>query len=109
MKAKNSEKSVKFRSIQDIFKDENSKNRLLNYVDEAVRLKMQMQDKATAIKEIRETAKDELKLNPKVFNYYVGAVLNDDYVARKESLDELSTLIEMVLMIDPDQQNTDED
>jgi len=99
------DKSTKFKSIQDIFKDENSKNRLLNYVDEAVRLKMQMQDKQAAIKDIREAAKEELRLNPKVFNYYVGAVMNDDYIERKESLDELSTLIELVLMTTPDQEN----
>lgn len=103
-------KTARFRSIQDIMKDPNTKAKLTNLVDEAVREKLKIQQSRETINAIRDVAKDELSLNPKLFNYYVGAVYNNDYAARKESLDEMRTLIEMVMGLLPlDDSNYDND
>ena len=99
-------KTSKFRSIEDILKDPTLKAKLSNLVDEAVRCKIRIHMEQETIKDLRDVAKNDLSLNPKLFNYYVGMVFNNDYAARKENLDQLSTLIEAVMaLLPPDNSN----
>lgn len=91
----------KFRSIEDILKDPQLKTKLNNLVDEAVRCKIKIQTEQESIKGLRDAAREEVGLNPKLFNYYVSAVYNNDYAARKENLDQLSTLIDTVMALLP--------
>lgn len=96
----------KFRNIEDILKDPASKAKLNNLVDEAVRCKIRIQQEQETIKDLRDVAKNDLSLNPKLFNYYVAMVYNNDYTARKDNLEELSTLIESVMaLLPPDNSN----
>lgn len=90
-------KTKKFRNIDDIMKDPVLKSKLNNLVDEAVRCKIKIHMEQQTIKDLRDVAKNDLSLNPKLFNLYVGMVFNNDYTTRKESLDEQLTLIDMVL------------
>lgn len=99
-------KTSKFRNIQDILKDPILKTKLNNLVDEAVRCKLRINMEQETIKDLRDVAKNDLSLNPKLFNYYVGAVFNNDYAARKETLDQFSTLIDAVMaLLPPDNSN----
>jgi hypothetical protein len=93
--------STKFRSIQDIMKDPGQKAKLNNLVDEAVRAKQRIFTEQQTVKDLREVAKTDLALNPKLFNLYVQATFNNDYTARKDSLDEQLTLIETILGLMP--------
>ena len=100
------EKTSKFRNIEDILKDPTLKAKLNNLVDAAVRCKIRMQQEQETIKDLRDVAKNDLSLNPKLFNYYVGMVYNNDYAARKDNLDQLSTLIDAVMaLLPPDNSN----
>jgi len=100
------EKTSKFRNIEDILKDPALKAKLNNLVDEAVRCKIRIQQAQETIKDLRDVAKNDLSLNPKLFNYYVGMVYNNDYAARKDNLDQLSTLIDAVMaLLPPDNSN----
>jgi hypothetical protein len=104
------EKTSKFRNIEDILKDPTLKAKLNNLVDEAVRCKIKIQQEQETIKDLREVAKNDLSLNPKLFNYYVGMVYNNDYAARKDSLDQLSSLIDAVMsLLPPDNSNYRDD
>lgn len=99
-------KSSKFRSIEDILKDPTLKAKLSNLVDEAVRCKIRIHMEQETIKDLRDVAKNDLSLNPKLFNYYVGMVFNNDYASRKDSVDELSALIDSVMaLLPPDNSN----
>lgn len=89
----------KFRNIQDILKDPAKKAQLNNLVDEAVRCKQRIYGEQQAIKDLRDTARNDVELDPKLFNLYVNAVYNNDYSARKTSLEEMLTLIDSVLAI----------
>jgi hypothetical protein len=89
----------KFKKIQDILKDPQLKAKLNNLVDEAVRCKQRIYNEQQTIKDLRDVAKNDVSLNPKLFNYYVAAVFNNDYSARKTSLEELVDLIDSVLMV----------
>lgn len=104
------QKTRKFRSIEDILKDPALKAKLNNLVDEAVRCKIRIQHEQETIKDLRDVAKNEVSLNPKLFNYYVAMVYNNDYAARKDNLEELSTLIESVMsLLPPDNSNYNDD
>ena len=91
--------NTKFKNIQDILKDPLLKAKLNNLVDEAVRCKQRIYGEQQAIKDLRDVARSDVALNPKHFNYYVAMVFNNDYVARKEDVDQLSTLIDAVLAL----------
>jgi hypothetical protein len=99
-------KTSKFRNIQDILKDPILKSKLNNLVDEAVRCKLRINQEQETIKDLRDVAKNDLSLNPKLFNYYVSMVFNNDYAARKDSIDQLGTLIDTVMaLLPPDNSN----
>lgn len=93
------DKKSKYRSIQSILKDPQKKSKLSNLVDEAVEMKLKIQHHQLGIKAAREAAVSELEIDPKVFNYYVSMVFNNDYAARKESVDQLSDLIDSVMLL----------
>ncbi len=91
--------NTKFKDIQSILKDPALKAKLNNLVDEAVRCKQRIYAEQQNIKDLRDAARNDVALNPKHFNYYVAMVFNNDYVARKEDVDQLSTLIDAVLAL----------
>jgi hypothetical protein len=90
-------KSSKFRDIASIMKDTGAKAKLSNLIDEAVTCKGAIAMQQQNIKVLRDTALEDLKLSPKLFNAYVSAAFNNDYQQRKESLDEQVTLLEFIM------------
>lgn len=101
--------SKRFRSIEDIFKNPADKTKLMNLVDEAVRCKTKIQLEQESIKQLRDVAKEELSLNPKLFNYYVAMVYANDYSARKDQLDQLDRLVSSVMGLLPPDHSAHED
>lgn len=89
--------NTKFRSIQDILKDPQLKAKLNNLVDEAVRCKQRIYSEQQAIKDLRDVARNDVALNPKLFNLYINAAFNNDYAARQDNLTEQLTLIESII------------
>jgi hypothetical protein len=89
--------TTKFRAIEDIMRDPKLKAQLNNLVDEAVRCKQRIYGEQQAIKDLRDVAANEVALSPKLFNYYTAMVFNNDYAARKENVDQLETLIDVVM------------
>lgn len=97
---KNVSAEPKFRSIEDILKDEHAKTKLNALVDEAVQARQRIATEKIIIKDLREMAKDDIKLSPKLFNFYVNAAVNNDYTSRKTSLEEMISLIDGVIGIE---------
>ena len=90
-------KSAKFRDIKEIMEQPSMKATLTSYVDEAVKCKQNITHEQEQIKALRDHALDELGLKPAVFNAYVAMVYNNDYVQRKDKLEELIELIDHVM------------
>jgi len=90
-------KSAKFREIKEIMEQPSMKAKLTSYVDEAVKSKGKIAFEQDHVKQIRDQARDELGLKPAVFNAYVAMVYNNDYVQRKDKLEELVDLIDYVM------------
>ena len=91
-------KSNKFRDIQEIMKNPRMKASLSSFVDEAVKAKLAIAGQQEQIKSYREAAMDELGLKPAVFNAYVQMVFNNDYLERKDKLQELIDLVDQVML-----------
>lgn len=87
----------KFREIKEIMAQPSMKAKLTNYIDEAVKCKANIQHEQENIKALREHAKDELGLKPVVFNQYVAMVYSNDYLQRKDKLEELIDLVDAVI------------
>lgn len=90
-------KASKFRDINSIMKDTKAKAKLSNLIDEAVVCKGAISMQQDNIKALRDVAKDELGLCPKLFNVFLASVYSNDYSQRKESLDEQVTLLEHLM------------
>jgi hypothetical protein len=90
-------KSSKFREIREIMTQPSMKAKLSSYVDEAVKCKQKIQHEQENIKALRDNALDELGLKPAVFNQYVAMVYSNDYLQRKDKLEELVDLIDFVM------------
>lgn len=90
---------TKFKDIQTILKDPELKAKLNNMVDEAVRCKQRIHNEQQSIKDIRDAARNDVGINPKLFNYYVSMVFNNDYASRLENVQSLETLIETVMAL----------
>ena len=72
----------KHRNINDIMKNPREKAKLSNLIDEAVRCKTKIDFEKQTIKSLRDVAVDELGLKPALFNSYVNATFNKDYLDR---------------------------
>jgi hypothetical protein len=90
-------KSAKFREIREIMNQPRMKATLNSLVDEAVKAKGKIRVEQETIKGLRQNALDELGLKPAVFNQYVAMVFNNDYVQRKDKLEEIIDLIDTVM------------
>lgn len=91
-------KSSKFRDIAEIMAQPRMKALLSSYVDEAVKAKGNIATQQETIKGLRDNALDELGLKPAVFNAYVQMTFNNDYVQRKDRLEELIDLVDLVML-----------
>lgn len=91
-------KSSKFREIREIMNQPSMKAKLASYVDEAVKEKGRIRAAQEQIKSLRDNALDELGLKPAVFNQYVQMLFNNDYVQRKDKLEEIIDLIDFVMI-----------
>ena len=87
----------KHRNINDIMKNPREKAKLSNLIDEAVRCKSKIDFEKQTIKSLRDVAVDELGLKPALFNSYVNATFNNDYLDRKEGLEEQIDLLDAII------------
>lgn len=86
----------KFRSIQELYRDQAAYARFQNMVDEAVTCKSKIQMEQQNIKVLREAAA-ELGVKPAIFNANVAMVFNNDYAQRKDNLDQQLELVERAM------------
>lgn len=91
-------KSSKFREISEIMAQPRMKALLSSFVDEAVKCKNNIAVQQDILKGYRESALNELGLKPAVFNAYVQMVHNNDYLQRKDKLQELIDLVDQVML-----------
>ena len=90
-------KAKKHRSIEEIMRDPGAKAKLNNLVDEAVTCKTKILHEQQTIKALKDAALEDLGLHPKLFGTMISAVFNNDYVQRKEGLEQQVSVLDHLI------------
>lgn len=87
----------KFNDVADILRNDAQAKRLQAIIDEVVRCKQRILDENESIRALRETAVDDLGIQPKIFNALVSLHFNNNFEEKREEIDQLDTAIEHML------------
>jgi hypothetical protein len=90
---------TQFRPISEILSNPNDAVRLQGYIDEAVLAKQRVAELKEHIKAIKEAAKGDLQIDPKMFTFFVDRSYNNDFGVALEQLQERTDLLEKVLLL----------
>lgn len=91
-----------FADVSDILRNPAQRSKLQNYIDEVVRCKQKILDENESIKGLRESAVEELNIQPKMFNSLVSLFFNNNFEQKREELEQLESAINALM------QTTDE-
>ena len=86
-----------FVEVTTVLKDPGTKAKLQNYIDEVVRCKTKILDQNEAIKGIRDTAVEELNIEPRMFNALVSLFFNNNFEQKKEEIEKLEAAINALM------------
>lgn len=89
----------KFKDVADIARDPREMSKLQNYIDEAVREKQMILDKQESIKTLRQSAVDQVGIEPKMFNMLVSMFYNNNFDQKKEELSKLEEALEAIMQV----------
>ena len=89
-----------FADVSDILKNEMKRKKLQSYIDEVVRCKQKILDENESIRALRESAVDELEIQPKMFNSLVSLHFNNNFEEKREEIEQLDCAIELLLQLD---------
>ena len=96
-----------FTEISTILGNPQSRTKLQNYIDEAVRCKGRILDENESIKGLRDAAADELQLQPKMFNSLVTLYFNNNFEQKRSEIQELEFAIDVLLGMQGNDAGTD--
>ena len=92
-------KGKNFKDVAQILKDPMAAAKLQNYIDEAVIAKTQINDKNDIIKSLKDSAADELGLEPKMFSLLVGMYFNNNFDAKKLEVEKIYEAIDALMNV----------
>lgn len=90
-------KKRQFVAVTTVLKDKALRTRLMNYIDETVRCKTKILDEQESIRTLRDSAVDELNIEPKMFSALVSMAFNNNYEQKKMELEAQVEAIEALM------------
>jgi len=87
-------KGKSFRDITEILKNKADRAKLQTYIDEVVRCKQKILDENESIKSLRDSAVDELGIEPRMFTSLVSLFFNNNFDQKKEEITKLEAAID---------------
>lgn len=85
-----------YRNIEDIINNASDRNKLQNFIDEAVRCKLRIADENESFKAIKEEAAEQLEVAPKLFNQLVKISFDNSYLETKANISALDSAIDLL-------------
>lgn len=82
-----------FREVTQILNNKSDRAKLQTYIDEVVRCKQKILDENESIKSLRDSAVDELGIEPKMFSALVSLFFNNNFDQKKEEIEKLEAAI----------------
>jgi hypothetical protein len=90
-------KSVKHRSINEVLNSPALRAKLTSYADEIIIARQKIQREQEHIKQVRESALEDLHLKGPVFNSFVDMMFKNDFIQRREKFEELFDMVDIVM------------
>jgi|SRR5579859_1531300 len=97
-----------FTEISDIIKNPSTNSKLKAFIDEAVNAKIKILDQNEAIKGLRDEALNQLGLQPKMFNFLVSLMFNNNFDEKLHEIGEQETAIEGLMQTGSSAKSDDE-
>ena len=82
-----------FIEVTTIISQPAQRAKLQNYIDEVVNCKTKILDQNEAIKSIRESAVDDLNIEPKMFNAIVALYFNNNFEQKRDEFEKMEAAI----------------
>lgn len=95
-----SNKKKQFIEVTTIIKDPGLKARLQNYIDEIIKCKTAILDQNESIRVLRDSAVDELNVEPKMLNTLVGLFFNNNFEQKQQEMERIDAAIRALLNTD---------
>ena len=92
-------KGKNFRDIQTVVQNPSDRSKLQNYIDEAVRCKQHILDHQESIKTLRDSAINELGIEPKIFSTLVTLFFNNNFDEKKAEIEKIESAIDALMSI----------
>ena len=102
-------KKKSFTEISDITKNPSSHAKLKSYIDEAVNAKIKILDQNQTIKGLRDSAAEELGLQPKMFNFLVSLFFNNNFDEKLAEIGEQETAIDALMQTGSSAKSSDDE
>jgi len=83
--------------VSTILKDQGLRTKLQNYIDESIRCKTKILDEQESIKVLRDSAVDELGIEPKMFTQLVSLFFNNNFEEKRAELEKLEEAISALM------------
>jgi hypothetical protein len=90
-------KKKAYTDVAKVIADPANKARLQTYIDEVVRCKTKILDENESIKTLRDTAVEELNIEPRMFTALVSLFFNNNFEQKREELEKLEAAINALL------------
>ncbi len=90
-------KKNQFVEVTTVLADATQRARLQNYIDEVVRCKAKILDENESIKALRESAVEELNIEPKIFNSLVALFFNNNFQQKQQEIQQLEAAINALM------------
>ena len=92
-------KGKNFKDVAQILRDPSASAKLQNYIDEAVNCKIQIMDKNESIKTLKDSAAEEIGLEPKMFNLLVSMYFNNNFGDKKVEIEKIQEAIDALMTV----------
>lgn len=86
-----------FVEVTTVLADATQRAKLQNYIDEVVRCKAKILDENETIKALRESAVEELNIEPKMFNALVSTFFNNNFQQKRDEHQQILDAIDAIM------------
>ena len=90
-------KGKNFRDVHEVLQNPSERNKLQNYIDEAVRCKMKILDEQESIKTLKDSVSEELSIEPKMFMTLVALSYNNNFEQKKAEIEKIELAIDALV------------
>jgi len=90
-------KKKAFVEVTTILADAGTKAKLQNYIDEIIRCKTKILDENESIKVLRDTAVEELNIEPKMMKVMVDLYFNNNFDQKLEETERMELLLNALM------------